>query len=198
MKLSKNKIIVISVIFLLIIFIAIFLILNAHKLPVYFQEEKDISEVQTTTNEDLLGTITIEKIDLIDAKTSEGTDNKTLSEFIGHFEESGLINGNIAFCSHNRGYPNGSYFARLNELENGDIILYKNITGEHKYIVNEVKEIKDTDVSVVENSAEDKITLITCVADKKNLRFIRKIKSNYLFSISFSNSFLLGFLLDFY
>ena len=170
MKLSKNKIIVISVIFLLIIFISIFLILNAHKLPVYFQEEKDISEVQTTTNEDLLGTITIEKIDLIDAKTSEGTDNKTLSEFIGHFEESGLINGNIAFCSHNRGYPNGSYFARLNELENGDIILYKNITGEHKYIVNEVKEIKDTDVSVVENSAEDKITLITCVADKKNLR----------------------------
>ena len=170
MKLNKNTIIIISIISILVIIFAIYLIINAYKLPVIFQQEKDISEVQTTSNQDLLGTITIEKIDLIDAKTSEGTDNKTLEEFIGHFQESGLINGNIAFCSHNRGYPNGSYFARLNELELGDTIIYKHITGEHKYIVNEIKEIKDTDVSVVENTAEDKITLITCVANKKNLR----------------------------
>lgn len=172
MKFIKNKKALYLTFIIIILVIAVFtyIYLNKDKIEVYMQDEKKVEEVQTTNNNDLLGKITIEKIGLINAPTSEGTDLKTLENYIGHFEETALLNGNIAFCSHNRGYVNGSYFARLNELQQGDTIIYENITGQHTYIVNEVKIIDETDVSVLKNSTENKLTLITCVANQKDKR----------------------------
>ena len=161
--------ILITIIVIIIAMVTIFL-MNNKKVEVFIQREKDIEEIQTTTNNDLLGTITIEKIDLIDAPTQEGTDLKTLENYIGHFTETPLLTGNIAFCSHNRGWENGSYFSRLHELEEGDIIIYKNITGTHTYTVNSVKEIDETDFSILENTQDDRLTLLTCIADKREKR----------------------------
>lgn len=45
-------------------------------------------------------------------------------EYVGHFENTNLLNGNVGLAAHNRGYPI-NYFARLKELEFGDEIIYK-------------------------------------------------------------------------
>ena len=37
-------------------------------------------------------------------------------EYVGHFENTNLLNGNVGLAAHNRGYPI-NYFARLKELE---------------------------------------------------------------------------------
>ena len=58
------------------------------------------------------------------ANVKEGSDNKTLKNYIGHIEETSLYDGNIGLAAHNRGNQY-SYFARINELEKGDIITYQ-------------------------------------------------------------------------
>ena len=67
--------------------------------------------------------IEIPKIDLV-APISEGTSQEVMLEYVGHFEDTNLLNGNVGLASHNRGYPI-NYFARLKELEFDDEIIYK-------------------------------------------------------------------------
>lgn len=105
--------------------------------------------------------IEIPKINLI-AKIKEGTDEKTLNEYVGHFEETNKINGNIGLAAHNRGYK-VNYFNRLKELEKGDLIYYKYKDIELIFEVHEERIIKDTDWSVLEKTKENYLTLITCL-----------------------------------
>ena len=67
--------------------------------------------------------IEIPKIDLV-APISEGTSQEVMLEYVGHFEDTNLLNGNVGLAAHNRGYPI-NYFSRLKELEVGDEIIYK-------------------------------------------------------------------------
>ena len=60
--------------------------------------------------------------------------------------------------------------ARLNELEKGDEIVYENIYGIKKYKVETSQAILETDWSLLEDSSENKITLITCIANRPNQR----------------------------
>lgn len=110
----------------------------------------------------------IPKIDLF-AKIAEGTNEKILNKYIGHFEETQKKEGNIGLAAHNRGY-NVNYFSRLKELENGDEIIY---SYQGKIFTYEVKEsfiIEDTNWDVLENSKENKLTLITCVENEPSKR----------------------------
>ena len=74
-------------------------------------------------DEDVLGILTIEKIDL-KAPVKEGSTEKILSEYIGHMPETDMYNGNIGLAAHNR-LNKYSYFARLNELDTNDEIVYE-------------------------------------------------------------------------
>ena len=67
--------------------------------------------------------IEIPKINL-KAEIKDGTDQENLNKNIGHFIESGYINGNICLAAHNRGYK-VNYFQNLKQLEKGDKIIYK-------------------------------------------------------------------------
>lgn len=82
-------------------------------------------------------------------------------EYVGHFENTNLLNGNVGLAAHNRGYPI-NYFARLKELEFGDEIIYKQGYETKKYVVNNITIIQDTE--------ENTITLITCVENKPTQR----------------------------
>ena len=84
-------------------------------------------------------TLKIEKIDL-DGTVKEGSTNEILKDYIGHIEETAKYDGNVGLAAHNRGNKY-SYFARINELEPGDEIVYTTKYGERKYIVNSKKEI---------------------------------------------------------
>lgn len=112
--------------------------------------------------------IKIPKISL-EASISEGTGKEVMDKYVGHFEETSKKSGNIGLAAHNRGYA-VNYFARIKELKEGDEIIYKYNDFEKTYIVIENKIIKDTDWEDLEETEENKITLITCVENEPEYR----------------------------
>ncbi len=90
-------------------------------------------------------------------------------EYVGHFENTSKWEGNVGLAAHNRGYPI-NYFSKLKELKNGDNIIYNTEFGIKTYAVKTIKIIEDTDWSYLQNTKENKITLITCVENKPNQR----------------------------
>lgn len=105
--------------------------------------------------------IEIPKINLY-ANIKEGTDEIILDEYVGHFEETKRTYGNIGLAAHNRGYK-VNYFSRIKELEKGDLIYYQYNDFKKVYEVEKEKIILDTDWSLLENTEENYLTLITCL-----------------------------------
>lgn len=131
--------------------------------------EKQNNQSATKTEEKVLSwKITISKISL-DAEISEGTNQEIMDQFVGHFEETSKTTGNIGLAAHNRGYK-VNYFSEIKKLKEGDEIIYKYYDFEKTYIVVKNKIIKDTDWSDLENTNENKITLITCVENEPEYR----------------------------
>ena len=112
--------------------------------------------------------IQIEKIGL-KAPIQEGTNKENLEDYVGLFEESPKERGNICLAAHNRGYKN-NYFSRIKELKEGDEITYTYKNIKRTYIVTKHEIIQNTDWSNLENTKENKITLITCVENEPEYR----------------------------
>lgn len=123
-------------------------------------EEKNIDEIHWY--------IEIPKIDL-KAPIEEGTDIETLNRAVGHFESTAKEVGNCCFAGHNRGYA-VNYFAKLKELEKGDKINYFVNNQAYQYQVKEVVIIYETDWSMLEETEDNRITLITCVENRDEYR----------------------------
>ena len=177
MKKSKIKLIAIGIILLIIILAVIISIIvskfskdnNIDNNIIYVN---DIPQEVTVDSEDdivladeegVIGTLEIPKIG-VSAPIKEGTDWETMKDYIGHFENSSIWEGNVCLASHNRGSLVKHYFEKINELVNGDTIIYKTVLGERTYQVVSTKKITNTDWSITENT-EDKniITLVTCI-----------------------------------
>lgn len=129
-------------------------------------EKKDESEFEFEWQ------IEIRKID-VSAEISEGTDNNTLKNYVGHIEGTGISNSNICLAGHNNtgNYTSGNfYFDRLDELVKGDEIIYTYSNISKTFIVDEIKEVDETDLSVLEESNSTKLTLITCIKGKYHKR----------------------------
>jgi len=130
--------------------------------PKQYLETKD-----SNINEEIWQ-IEIPKISLI-APIAEGTSQEIMLEYVGHFENTKMLEGNVGLAAHNRGYPI-NYFAKLKELEIGDEIIYKTKYGTKKYKVILSTVIQDTDWSYLQETKENKITLITCVENQPSKR----------------------------
>ena len=90
-------------------------------------------------------------------------------EYVGHFENTKKLYGNIGLAAHNRGFPI-NYFSRLKELEEGDEIMYT-IQGKKKtYQVFLKTIIQDTNWSYLQDTDKNTITLITCVENRPAFR----------------------------
>ena len=169
MKLKKIlKYILIIVITVILLFVANILVKTFTIKDTNTVIEENIIEDDLIPN-DVIGTLEIPKINL-KAQIKEGVDLDTLKTDIGHFPNSSIWNGNIALASHNRGSNVAHYFQDINKLEKGDLIIYKSEMGERRYKVTDILEIGSTDWSKIEDTKENKITLITCVANKPELR----------------------------
>lgn len=116
-----------------------------------------------------IGTLSIEKIGLYNVEIRESVELETLSHSIGHFENTNLFEGNVGLASHNAG-TNANYFADLNKLQKGDEILYKTRYGTKKYIVDTILEIDSCDWSKLQETTDNRITLITCVSGNPSVR----------------------------
>ena len=139
--------------------------------PLVFNLSQNTSKLYKTKlnkKEELIWKIEIPKINL-NAEIKDGIDQDNLNKYVGHFTESGYISGNVCLAAHNRGYK-VNYFQNLKELEIGDKIIYQYKNVKLVYIVKVIKIIKDTDIDVIKPTKENKITLITCVENKPELR----------------------------
>lgn len=103
------------------------------------------------------------------APIKEGTTGDILKYSVGHFKGTGLWNGNVALASHNGG-SYAHYFSRINELKNGEEIIYITNMGERRYKVEKNKIIEETDLQILKNTEENIITLVTCVNGTRNKR----------------------------
>jgi len=117
----------------------------------------------------------IPKINL-KAQIVEGTEEETLNKYIGHFEETALIKGNIGLAAHNRGYK-VNYFSEIKNLKVGDKIFYTYNGETVEFKIENFGIIAETDWSKLENTKDTRLTLITCVENEPNQRrFVQAIK----------------------
>ena len=175
---KRHKIIILSIIVivvLIIIAIGIFLYNKNNELVDVDSITTDLNyenivynEVEDVWNEEVLGILSIEKIGL-KATVREGTSNEVLNQYIGHIEETATYDGNIGLAAHNGG-GDFAFFARINELEEGDIIRYQTKFYTREYKVDNIQAIYETDWSLLQTTKENRLTLITCITDKRNQR----------------------------
>ena len=115
-----------------------------------------------------IGTLKIPDLDLT-VKVYEGTDSATLAKGAGHFESTSFFTGNTVIAAHNRGVTN--HFGKIHTLDLGDIIKLTTKLGTKTYEVYSVSKISSDDFSVLNDSRDDIITLITCVNNQPDYRW---------------------------
>lgn len=131
-------------------------------------KENKPKEEKSEETKEKIWQIEIPKINLV-APIAEETTQEVMLEFVGHFENTSSWNGNIGLAAHNRGYPI-NYFSKLKELKAGDKIIYKTELGAKTYSVEIIETIEDTDWSYLQETKDNRITLITCVENQPNKR----------------------------
>jgi len=124
-----------------------------------------VSQVQRSDGS--IGTLIIPQLG-IRYKAFEGTDSAAMKKGVGHFPSTSAWSGNIALCGHNRGssYNIGS----IKDLKVGDTIRYETSEGTRTYSVSYVGIIDWTDWSYLNATSDNRITIITCLADQPSKR----------------------------
>ena len=104
----------------------------------------------------------------INMKVWEGETKESMKKGLGHYSSTSAWDGNIGVCGHNRGakYTIGS----IKDLEIGDTITYTTIYGTRTYEVVLVKTISNSDWSYLQATADNRITLTTCLANQPEKR----------------------------
>ena len=115
-----------------------------------------------------LGTLKIPAIGL-SSKVYQGTDADALRKGAGHFASTSIWEGNVAIAGHNRGVNN--HFGKIHTLDIGDTIKLTTQLGTRSYEVYSVSKIGVDDTSVLNDSTENIITLVTCVMNQPDYRW---------------------------
>lgn len=105
----------------------------------------------------------------IDVHINEGTSSNILLTSVGHFEETSKWNGNVGLAAHNRGYQ-CNFFQNIKKLKTGDEIIYTATNGKKVYRVQTNKVILETDWTYLEETQDNRITLITCEENRREYR----------------------------
>jgi LPXTG-site transpeptidase (sortase) family protein len=122
---------------------------------------------QLKQNDGSLGTVSIGRVGL-SAKVFEGATTEAMAKGAGHYSGTSVWNGNVGLFGHNRG--SHAYFAALKNVKAGDTVTYKTSMGTRTYRVTFAGTISWTDFSYLNDSGDNRITLITCVANQPTLR----------------------------
>ena len=190
---KENKFLIAIILIAIITLIGV--IFFAVKYPVY-KANKDAESIQIGDNPDLddtplenieqdiihyddeIGTLTIPDILLDNAPIREGVELSTLSETIGHFPSTSIYEGNVGLASHNSG-SQGDFFKNLKKIKIGSEIFYQTNYGTKRYVVTTKEVISEEDWSYLQETEDNRITLITCVAGQKDKRLcVQAIESS--------------------
>ena len=190
---KENRFLIAIILIAIITLIGV--IFFAVKYPVY-KANKDAESIQIGDNSDLddtplenieqdiihyddeIGTLTIPDILLDNAPIRESVELSTLSETIGHFTSTSIYEGNVGLASHNSG-SQGDFFKNLKKIKIGSEIFYQTNYGTKRYVVTTKEIISEEDWSYLQETEDNRITLITCVAGQKDKRLcVQAIESS--------------------
>ena len=115
-----------------------------------------------------LGTLNIPSIGLT-VKIYEGTGDAPLLKGAGHFTGTTAWDGNYCVAGHNRGVRND--FGKIHTLNSGDTINLTTPMGSRTYSVTSVSKVDVTDTSMLDATADNCITLFTCVENQPAYRW---------------------------
>jgi sortase A len=106
----------------------------------------------------LVGRIEVARIGL-SAMVVEGTTANALSHAAGHIESTGMPGGpgNVGIAAHR-----DTFFRPLRNIRKNDIITLTTVTAEYRYRVVSTKVVNPDDVSVLNPSEDEILTLVTC------------------------------------
>lgn len=124
-----------------------------------------VSEENKEETLNAIATLEIPSINFKDI-VIEGTTQDALAQGIGLFEHSSILQGNVCLAGHNT----TRFFANLKDVKQGDRIKYSSCLGNKEYEVTTIKQIEETDWSMLEDTEDNRLTIITCVKGQKNLR----------------------------
>lgn len=102
-------------------------------------------------------------------KVYEGENLTNLTKGAGHFSSTSAWDGNVALAGHNRG--NSAYFSFVKNMELGDTLTYTTQYGTRTYKVTSKTQIDEYDNLPLSWSSDNRLTLITCVANVPELRY---------------------------
>lgn len=110
-----------------------------------------------------IGTVNIPKLG-ISVPVWEGETTTSMAKGLGHYSSTSAWLGNVGVAGHNRGakYNIGS----IKNLVAGDIITYTTVYGTRTYAVTAVKIIANTDWSYLQGTADNRITITTCLENQ--------------------------------
>jgi LPXTG-site transpeptidase (sortase) family protein len=134
-------------------------------------EDKVIAETEEEENAEETTKEWILKIPKINVYgiVEDGTDEETINNSIGHFSNTPCLDGNIGLIAACYGYKE-NYFANLDQLEEGDVLLYQYGDEHREYKVVSNTIIDQKDWSNLSSTEENKLTLITGVINESSKR----------------------------
>lgn len=119
---------------------------------------------------ELIGKLTVEKLGRT-INIYEGEGLPSMNKGGGRFSYTGANTGNTAIIGHNRGRSNG-YFIFVKDLKQGDVVRLEMNGITKRYAVNQLYTASETDVSALNQFGDNRLTLVTCVENQKNMRRI--------------------------
>ena len=120
-----------------------------------------------TRSDGTIGTVSIPSLGLT-IPVWEGETTQNMLKGLGHYASTSAWDGNVGVCGHNRGakYVIGA----IKDLHQGDTITYTTAYGTRTYQVTMVQVISNTDWSYLQPTADNRITLTTCLANEPDVR----------------------------
>lgn len=110
----------------------------------------------------------------VNVKVYEGETLENLRLGVGHFKNTSAWDGNVAMAGHNRGAY--GYFNALKSMKKGDTVTYTTKYGTRTYEMVSRNKINFNDMSYFDYSAENILTLVTCVEDEPSFRYVVTFK----------------------
>ena len=112
-----------------------------------------------------IGTLKIPAIGLT-VTAYDGEVTAAMKKGVGHIDSTSCWLGTIGIVGHNR----SGVFGKLKALQIGDEITYSTLLGTKSYVVDFVGKIAANDWSYLQYSADNRITLLTCVENQPQYR----------------------------
>jgi sortase A len=142
------------------------------ELPSAFLPTTSVTTAQITEllyyDNGTIGTLYIDKLSK-SINVYEGESLENLKLGIGHFSYTSTWDGNVGIAGHNRG--TAAYFSFVKDLKIGDTLTYSTRYGSRTYKIYSKEQVSEYDSSSLAWSADNIITMITCVENVPELRW---------------------------